>query len=95
MLGANGLLPTGLVKVTAEQVHQHFVVPFTASSTRQGLYDQWLLHRQAIEAIIPIERQWLDGSRPVTRRSGQAFAGARSGQAVLSGGVGRVAPSSR
>lgn len=62
MLDANGLLPTGLVKVTAEQVHEHFVVPFTTSTTRQRLYDQWLLHRQAIEAIVPIERQWLNGS---------------------------------
>jgi hypothetical protein len=62
MLGANGLLPTGLVSASAAQVHQHFVAPFTSSTTRQKLYDQWLLHRQAIETIIPIERQWLNGS---------------------------------
>lgn len=62
MLGANGLLPTGLVKVSAEQVHEYFVAPFTTSTTRQRLYDQWLLHRQAIEVVIPIERQWLNGS---------------------------------
>ncbi|CAM3245122.1 hypothetical protein NODU109028_06275 [Nocardioides dubius] len=62
MLDANGLLPTGLVKVTAEQVHEHFVVPFAASKTRQRLYDQWLLHRQAVAVIVPIERQWVNGS---------------------------------
>ena len=62
MLGANGLLPTGLIRVTDEQVHEHFVAPFTASKTRQRLYDQWLLHREAIETIVPVQRQWLDGS---------------------------------
>lgn len=67
MFDANGLLPTGLVKVTAEQVHEHFVVPFTTSTSRQRLYDQWLLHRQAIEAIVPIERQWLNGSYVTSR----------------------------
>lgn len=62
MLGANGLLPTGLVRVSAEQVQEHFVAPFSTSTSRQRLYDQWLLHRQAIEVIIPIQRQWLNGS---------------------------------
>jgi hypothetical protein len=62
MLGADGLLPTGLSKVTVEQVHEHFVVPFTTSTSRQRLYDQWLMHRQAIEVLVPIERQWLNGS---------------------------------
>lgn len=62
MLGTNGLLPTGLVKVSAEQVHEHFVAPFTTSRNRQRLYNQWLLHRRAIVSIVPIERQWLNGS---------------------------------
>lgn len=62
MLGANGLLPTGLIQVSAEQVHEHFVVPFSESQTRKRLYDQWLLHRQALQTLVPIERQWLDGS---------------------------------
>lgn len=62
MLNGNGFLPTGLTNVSAEQVHAHFVVPFPTSTTRQPLYDQWLLHRQAIETLIPIERQWLNGS---------------------------------
>lgn len=62
MLGANGLLPTGLIQVTADQVHEHFVAHFDTSKSRQRLFDQWMLHRAAITSIVPIQRQWLDGS---------------------------------
>lgn len=62
MLGADGLLPTGLIPATTDQVHATFVAPFASSTTRQELYDKWLLHRAAIESLVPIQRQWIDGS---------------------------------
>lgn len=62
MLGANGLLPTGLHRVTVDQVHSAFVAPFPTSANRQKLYEQWLLHREAIATLVPVQRQWLNGS---------------------------------
>lgn len=41
---------------------QHFVDPFSTSSTRAGIYEWWLDHRLALAEIIDVRVQWVGGS---------------------------------
>ena len=62
MLQDNGLLPPGLHVVTEQQFRDVFVTPFPAASSRHRLFLRWERHKAAISSIIPIEKQWIDGS---------------------------------
>lgn len=62
MLNADGLLPPGRIRVTVDQVKVMFVDAFPDSATRPALYQAWVRHRQAVEAVVPIVAQWVNGS---------------------------------
>lgn len=62
MLNADGLLPPGRIRVTVDQVKVMFVDAFPDSATRPTLYQAWVRHRQAVEAVVPIVAQWVNGS---------------------------------
>lgn len=57
MLNADGLLPPGRIRVTVDQVKVMFVDAFPDSATRPALYQAWVRHRQAVEAVVPIVAQ--------------------------------------
>jgi len=64
---SNDYLPSGRHEATASEIKAALVDDFPKSATRSHLYDQWQALREAIERVIPIEEQWLDGSF-VTRK---------------------------
>lgn len=53
--------------MTVDAVKTTLVDPFPDSATRDPLYARWLQHRSAVAAIIPILRQWVDGSYVTTK----------------------------
>jgi len=55
-------LPPGAHEATVDEVKQGLVDAFPASRTRAPIYQDWLGLRNDIASILPIERQWLDGS---------------------------------
>jgi len=55
-------LPPGRHQASVEEVGERLVEAFPESATRRPIYDQWLELREAIRAIVPLERQWLNGS---------------------------------
>jgi hypothetical protein len=62
VLGPDGLLPPGRHKWSVDKVREVLVDPFPDSPTRADIYQRWLDHRLAIETVVPIVRQLVDGS---------------------------------
>lgn len=55
-------LPPGVHEATPEEIEAVFVHDFKGSTTRAVVFRQWQILNQAIERIIPIEKQWVYGS---------------------------------
>ncbi len=60
-------LPPGRHKATADEIRAAFVEAFPSSARRGPLFDQWMIMCEAIERIVAIEAQWINGSY-VTRK---------------------------
>lgn len=58
----NGCLPPGRYRASVEEVHAVFVEGMPDTQHRQGVFDRWLLHREALRLVLKVERQWIDGS---------------------------------
>ena len=58
----DGLLPPGRMRVTEDEFHSMFVEAFPASKVREQLFDQWVRHRLALQSMLPLQAQWIDGS---------------------------------
>ncbi len=62
VLGPDGLLPPGRHVVTTDQLRTVFVDGFPDSATRRRLFARWERHREALASVLPVDRQWIDGS---------------------------------
>lgn len=60
-------LPEGIHQVTPDEMKALLVDPFPQSETRARLYERWLGVREAIRRVVPVQREWLNGSY-VTRK---------------------------
>lgn len=57
-----GCLPPGRYRATVDEVHGAFVACMADTAHRQRVFDRWLLHREALSNLVPIDRQWINGS---------------------------------
>jgi hypothetical protein len=55
-------LPPGPHAATVAEVEDGLVSAFPTSETRRPIYADWLALREALAALVGIERQWLNGS---------------------------------
>lgn len=60
-------LDPGRHVATATEIKTALVDAFSTAVTRGPLYDQWRVLNQAIEKILPIEEQWVNGSFVTTK----------------------------
>src|SRR5260370_30680995 len=61
-LQTNGMLPPGRHRTDVNEVETIFVTGFPTSTTRRRCFDGWGRLRQALMALVPVDRQWVDGS---------------------------------
>ena len=59
---ADGVLPEGGHRASAEEVQVRLVQEFPTSATRSSIHDFWQRHREALQDLLPVHGQWLDGS---------------------------------
>lgn len=57
-----GVLEPGVHDSTVAEVRERFVDDFAASSRREGILEDWLLYREALQFVCPIDEEWIDGS---------------------------------
>lgn len=55
-------LPAGRHRATAEEIKTFFVDAFPASISRPILFERWAVLLQAIERVVEVQAQWIDGS---------------------------------
>lgn len=58
----DGLLPEGRHPATVEEVKAALVDAFEGSATRAAIFGYWLELRTALQELVPVHAQWLDGS---------------------------------
>lgn len=58
----DGVLPQGGHAATPEELYTRFVVDFPSSATRFSIHDFWQRHREALQDLLPVHGQWIDGS---------------------------------
>lgn len=66
---ADGCLPIGAHETTPAEVEQRLVQVFAGSVTRRGLHDDWRRRRELIFEIVPLEKEWVDGSFVTLKRN--------------------------
>ena len=59
---AYSFLPPGKHKATPKQIEDHFVTPYLLSSSRQEIFTGWKMFRNLMHNLLPIEKEYLDGS---------------------------------
>ena len=57
-----GYLPEGRHEATADEVREALVDQFPQSETRPMIHEGWRRHYQALEHLVPVEKQWIGGS---------------------------------
>ena len=60
-------LPPGRHVVTVEDIERVLVDGFAVSGTRRPLFERWKQVLAAIESLVPVEMQWIDGSFVTTK----------------------------
>src|SRR5437016_4245337 len=55
-------LPPGGHAATVSEIRAFFVDAFPSSTSRSNLFDRWAVLLEAIERIIHVDAQWIDGS---------------------------------
>lgn len=63
-----GNLPPGRHEAREEEVDRRLVREFTTSTTRTAIFQYWRQHRRALEELVPVCYQWLDGSFVSSKR---------------------------
>jgi hypothetical protein len=61
-LGTDEYLSPGRHQASPDEVEAEFVGAFPASQARRPLFDAWSTLSEAIERVVPLETQWVDGS---------------------------------
>lgn len=64
----DGMLPPGRLRVTVDELREHFVDAFPDSSTRGLLFHRWLQYREVLVGLVPLKSQWIDGSFVTSKR---------------------------
>lgn len=62
-------LPPGRHQATVAEVEAAFANAYPSSASRGPLFEQWRLLSAAIERIVEIQDQWLDGSYVTTKEN--------------------------
>lgn len=60
-------LPPGRHLATQAEIEQTLVSDFAASVTRRPLFDQSTEMLEAIQSLVPVQRQWINGSFVTTK----------------------------
>lgn len=60
-------LPAGRHEATEAEVEATFVNGFGSSTTRRPLFERWRLVTQAMERLVAVQTQWVDGSYVTTK----------------------------
>jgi hypothetical protein len=56
------VLPPGIHRARVDEIRATFVDAFSESTTRSRLFDGWLAFSLAVRRLVPIQREYLDGS---------------------------------
>jgi hypothetical protein len=65
--GESGSLPPGRHRATVEEIKRTLVDAFPGSQSRAVIFEQWSMLLAAIERIVSVEAQWIDGSFVTTK----------------------------
>ncbi|HVL99006.1 MAG TPA: hypothetical protein VM324_06925 [Egibacteraceae bacterium] len=57
-----GNLPPGRHESTEDEIAERLVGAFSTSTTRTAIFQYWRQHRRALDELVEVRCQWLDGS---------------------------------